>query len=321
MLFLGKKTEAVFGPSQLPALDNPLAWGKDQYHPSAGTPKELAIRQGRRSCSSLECTSTWTAPWRNRKRPVFEDQWGCSGRCVLSFVRAAVRREAAKYADVAGIPHRHRLPLGLLMLSQGWITNSQLQHALDLQRQSGGRIGEIFVAECGLEPEKITRALSMQWSCPILGPAGFSAREMTFVAPRVLVEQLGFLPVRVAGSRILYLGFEDRLDASIALALEQMSGLKVESGIVQTEDYAAVRVQLLERDGVEVKHELFKEADEMAARITAILEQKQPVASRLVRVHRFYWLRLWLEPAAMRGHGTLPRTGEDMVDYVFSVEG
>lgn len=296
-----------------------MAWNEDRYLPSTPALDSLETKQPRRTCASLECTSTWVAPWRNRRRPIFEDQWGCSGRCVLNFVRAAVRRESAKDTGDLSVRHRHRVPLGLLMLAQGWITNSQLQYALDLQRHNGGRIGEILVAECGLEAEKVTRGLSLQWGAPILNSTGFSSREMALVAPRVLIGQLGILPIRVAGSRILYLGFEDYLDASIALALEHMTGLKVESGLMPTEEYQSTRALLSAANGVEEKLESFRETDAMAARVTAILEQKQPVASRLVRVQRFYWLRLWLEASAIGRHGMLPSTGEDMLDYVFTI--
>jgi hypothetical protein len=219
----------------------------------------------------------------------------------------------------ASIPHRHRVPLGLLLLAQGWITHSQLQYALDTQREHGGRIGELLVSECGVAVEKITRGLSMQWSCPILSASGFSPKEMALVAPKTFVEQLGLLPLRVAGSRILYLGFEDRLDASAALALEQMTGLNVESGLMETEEYRSTRAILLDNDAVDLKEESFGETDAMAARITAILEQKQPIASRMVRVQHFYWLRLWLETGAIGTQGILPRGREDMLDYVFTV--
>ena len=57
----------------------------------------------------------------------------------------------------------------------------------------------------------------------------------------------------------------------------------------------------------------------MAARITAILEQKQPIASRLVRLHQYYWLRMWLESGAMGKAGSLPATSEDVMDHVFTV--
>jgi hypothetical protein len=57
----------------------------------------------------------------------------------------------------------------------------------------------------------------------------------------------------------------------------------------------------------------------MAARITAILEQKQPIASRLVRLHQYYWLRVWLESGVFGKAGSLPVTSEDVHDYVFTV--
>lgn len=313
MLFLGRNA-------------NEALWTGDRYRPSGATPAVTvaaveAPAGQRRVCGSLECSGAWTAPWRSRKRPIFEEQWGCSGRCVLAMVRAAVRREAGDAGAGGPVPHRHRVPLGLVLLAQGWITHPQLQAALEAQRSCGGRIGERLVKDCGLEAEQITRGLSMQWSCPVLSASQYSPREMALVLPRVFVEEFGLLPLRVAGSRILYIGFEDGLDAAAALALEQMTELKVESGLVRTEDYAAARRSLLDCEGVPVKTEAVAEADSMAARITAILEQNQPVASKLVRMHQYYWLRLWLEASAKSRQGTLPRDGEEVLDYVFRVSG
>lgn len=305
MLFLGKRA-------------GEQAWGVDSYR-SSGVVAELEVAASRRVCGSPECEGGWIAPWRSRRRPVFEEQWGCSGRCVLSMVRAAVRREAGDGGAIVTAQHRHRVPLGLVLLAQGWITHPQLQAALEAQRSRGGRIGERLVEDCGLESEQITRGLSLQWSCPVLSTSGFSPRAMSLVAPRVFVEEFGLLPLRVAGGRILYIGFEDRLDAAAALALEQMTELKVESGLVSTEEHRAARRNLLECEGVPVKVDTVDEADALAGRVTAILEQKQPLASRLVRVHQYYWLRLWLEAGAKAGPGTLPRYGEDVLDYVFSL--
>jgi hypothetical protein len=59
--------------------------------------------------------------------------------------------------------------------------------------------------------------------------------------------------------------------------------------------------------------------DALSARMTAILEQKQPVASRLVRVHQYYWMRIWLERGAVGKTGSLPRTGEDVSDHIFTI--
>jgi hypothetical protein len=159
----------------------------------------------------------------------------------------------------------------------------------------------------------------MQWGCPVLTTEGFSPEVMALVMPKIFVERFGLLPLRVAGSRILYLGFSDRLDASAAFATERMTELKVESGVVEGAQFEAARARLLACDGVEAKLEAAEDKDAMAARITAILEQKQPIASRLVRLHQYYWLRMWLETGALGRTGTLPGTGEDVMDHVFTV--
>ncbi|MDQ2835536.1 MAG: hypothetical protein M3Y50_17700 [Acidobacteriota bacterium] len=237
-------------------------------------------------------------------------------------VRAAARREAGVGRELASeVPHRHRVPLGLMMLAQGWITHPQLRAALEKQRESGtGRIGDWLVKEGGVDAEQITRALSMQWGCPVLQGEGFSPEGMALVMPKLFVEKFGMIPLRVAGSRILYLGSADKLDASVALALEQMTELKVESGIVKGADFEGLRERLLACDTVKVKLEKVGSADAMAARITAVLEQHQPVGSRLVRIHETYWLRLWLEAGAVGRAGSVPARADDVRDYLFTEE-
>ncbi len=159
----------------------------------------------------------------------------------------------------------------------------------------------------------------MQWNCPVLTTEGFSPEAMALVAPKLMVEEFGLLPLRVAGQRILYLGFEDRLDASAAFGFEKMLDLKVESGLVEGGQFRAARTRLLDCECIETRLETVADKDAMAARLTAILEQRQPVASRLVRVHRYYWMRVWLESGAAGKTGTLPGTPEDVSDHVFSI--
>lgn len=306
----------------------PLLWEGDEYRPESsresglneiGLPASLAQAQ-RRLCGNLDCSSGWTMPWRSRRRPIFEGHWGCSGRCVLTMVREALRRETGDGMVAATSLHRHRVPLGLLMLAQGWITHPQLQRALEAQRQNGaGRIGEWLISECGLDADLVTRGLSLQWSCPVLSAEGFSPEAMALVMPALFVERFGWMPLRIAGGRILYLAFEDYLDASASLAIEQMTGLKVESGVLNEAHLRSARSRLLQCDSVEAKLEAVSDVDTLAGRITGILEQKQPVASRIVRLHHYYWMRLWLENGTTGKLGKLPVSGEDMFDYVFTV--
>ena len=49
--------------------------------------------------------------------------------------------------------HEHRIPLGLLLLSSGVISQEELRRALRTQQGTGKRIGEVLTAECGV-PER-----------------------------------------------------------------------------------------------------------------------------------------------------------------------
>jgi hypothetical protein len=332
MPFVDQKDDDSGMMTQVPELmgtDHKVLWEGDVYRPSSALDKALSlgapaspvlIAQARgRVCGNAECSGGWKMPWRNRRRPIFEGQWGCSGRCVLAMVQAAVRRERGSGTPAATAVHRHRVPIGLVMLAQGWINQTQLRQALETQRSSGtGRIGEWLVRESGVEPEQVTRALSMQWKCPVLSVDDFSTEAMALVMPRLFVEEFGILPLRIAGSRILYLAFEDHLDASAAFAMEQMTRLTVESGFVETSRFRSAQTRLMECSTVAAKLENVADADTLAARITGILEQKQPIAARLVRMHQYYWLRIWLENGSMGKSGSLPVTGEDVNDHIFS---
>ena len=66
------------------------------------------------------------------------------------------------------------------------------------------------------------------------------------LVPRLFVDAFGALPLRVAAGKILYLGFEDRLDPVLALALERMTGLRVESGLVQGSLFRPAHARMLQ---------------------------------------------------------------------------
>ncbi|HEV2618907.1 MAG TPA: hypothetical protein VGU23_03100, partial [Acidobacteriaceae bacterium] len=65
----------------------------------------------------------------------------------------------------------------------------------------------------------------------------------------------------------------------------------------------------------------------LARKIASDITGIQPRASRMVRVHDFYWLRMWLETGAMSRvegripSGGIPATREDVVDRIYSVAG
>lgn len=272
-------------------------------------------------CGNPSCKSRWKLPWKSKRHPIFEERWACSGDCLLGMVKAAVAREAGDGSrNGIDIQHQHRVPLGLVMLAQGWITHPQLQKALDAQRSgSVGRIGDLLVSECGLEAEWVTRGLSVQWGCPVLTTDGFSPRSMALALPRVFIEKFGILPLKIAGSKILYVGFEDHLDASSAFAVEQMSGLRAESGVIVGERFREARERLLGCEFAPAVEYRVPDRDTLATALTAIIERKATVASRLVRLRQYFWLRAWSTGGAYSRGGNLPAKAGDATDHLFTI--
>ena len=66
--------------------------------------------------------------------------------------------------------------------------------------------------------------------------------------PRLFVDAFGALPLRMAANRIVYLGFEDRPDPALALAVERITGLRVESGLVEEPRFRPAYRRMLEAD-------------------------------------------------------------------------
>jgi hypothetical protein len=259
------------------------------------------------TCANPGCGTGWLHLWRSRQAPVFEGGWSCSFACTAARVAAAVRRELDG-RGLAAESHQHRIPLGLVMLEQGWITSGQLRQALDAQRVAkAGRLGQWLVRQHAVSEQLVTRALGLQWSCPVLPLEFHDAEAFTVLVPRLFVDAFGALPLRMAAGQILYLGFADRLDPIVALAVERMSGLRVESGLVQESLFGAAHARMLSAKFPAA--ELVEAVSEQAAArvLSKSIEQARPVESRLVRVHDCLWLRMWrrLQSGPMPEHGSI----------------
>ena len=274
----------------------------------AGAPSRGGIPAGLANgifstCANPRCGSGWLRLWRRRETPVFEGGWCCSEACMMDRVARALGREMDGRGNPPREGHRHRIPLGLVLLEQGWITNQDLRTALHAQKAAGaGRLGRWLVESHSASEEDVTRALGVQWGCPVLGMEFHHPEGLTVLVPRLFVDAFGALPLRVAAGRILYLGFEDHLDPALALALERMTGLEVVGGLVPESAFRPAHARLLEARFPEA--ELMEAPTDLAlaSALAKAVERTRPVESRLVRLHDLFWLRMWLRPES----GPLP---------------
>ena len=81
-------------------------------------------------------------------------------------------------------------PIGEIFVERGFITENQLQDALELQRQTGKRLGEILVSTGRLSRLDLASALADQWAAfqklrPPAEPASASARGHVLPVPEV----------------------------------------------------------------------------------------------------------------------------------------
>jgi hypothetical protein len=117
--------------------------------------------------------------------------------------------------------------------------------------------------------------------------------------------------MRIVAGRLVYLGFEDRLDPVLSFALQRISGLRVESGLIQGSLFQPAHTRMLESTFPTV--ELLEAASEPAlvAALVRRIERARPVESRIARVHDCLWLRLWTRPQS----GPVPEaaTVQDMI--------
>lgn len=259
---------------------------------SAAAPPSPLPRSPFSHCANPRCATGWMHLWRSRRAPVFEGRWACSAACMAEVVRAAVRREASMGSSA---PYRHRIPLGLLLVDRGHISPDQLRDAVRHQAESGGdlRLGQWLIESGILSETVLTRALSLQWNCPIFSPAIFRSSDVASSMPRFLAEALCALPLRVPGGSTLCLAFPERIDRALAYAAGRILGLRVSSGIVGDAEFLAAQRDFLAAPAPPARFIEVSSTPALARHVASLIEAEKPLEARLARVHGFWWLRLW----------------------------
>jgi hypothetical protein len=182
-----------------------------------------------------------------------------------------------------------RMPLGLILLSRGWISHRELQEALAAQRRAQeGRIGEWLHHLHGISEETIAKGLAIQWSCAVL-PSGMPGLEPApALLPAFLRRRYDLALLRQGPDAALYLAGKYRPEHAAARAVEHMLHEPVHAAFIEDGMW-----QLAEMDAADVELEI-PGRDGVAAYISELIERARPSDARLVRVHDHLWLRLWI---------------------------
>lgn len=275
---------------------------------TASAPEFFPARAAARafpSCANPSCASGWLHVWRKRRVPVVEGGWLCSRACTRARIDDLLRREQAEAHPV--LTHHHRVPIGLVLLAQGSITHKDLKCALVAQRiGSGMRLGEWLVAHRGLSEGRLTQALGVQWSCPVLSLEKHGNGLPVTIVPRLLAESFGFVPLRLTSSGMLYLAFEDRIDHSLTLAVERMTGLRVESGLLSATEFRQAQQRVAQGRLARARIIEAANLELLADAFTRHIEARKPIQARLVRLQDLLWFRLWSQdegPDRAQGEG------------------
>jgi hypothetical protein len=243
-----------------------------------------------------------------------EGKWTCGAQCLEAHIASVIRREGAR--SHLRRTHRHRIPLGLILLSNGAVTPSGLRDALALHDQTGERIGDVLRREYGVTDLQIAEALAVQWGCEVSFVTSMNTTTAAVLAPRAVLSCTGMLPVRVARDGRIHVAFADGLDTQAVFALQRIHGVAVAVGIAPVNEWAEMHRRMDKVEGIASVEVDCEDSAEMVREVMRIIRRLQPAESRLVRIHDLYWLRLWLEPAALAGG---PAQRVDVVDVVYRV--
>ncbi len=189
----------------------------------------LRLIQGQSpECAGAACppkTWAWNPRGLGRERVFLEGRAYCT-RCWPAAL-------ALRFAACASAPvprtRAHRIPLGLVLLSRGWLTPGQLREGLDRQRRFGGRLGESLRALGYAHEDEITAGLATQWACPVLFfRSAVSERHLRRV-PLHLQERHRMIPVHYSEpAGVLVLAFSEGVDYALTQAVAGMLDCRIE---------------------------------------------------------------------------------------------
>ncbi len=261
--------------------------------PEKKVKRSMGLKQFLPRCSYPDCaiSSGWAGVLHRASGiRLNEEEWFCSPGCMEE---ALEFRLCGSFAhDDHPAPIRTTMPMGLMMLSRGAISDPQLRAALDLQRDTGDRIGACLMRLRCISTGDIASVVATQWGCPVF-PAESVQPACSMLLPVSLVERYRMLPVHlVALGRRLFVGFCEKVNHSALIAVEQMLRCKTEACVIPDAKFEEV----LDFRKFDTSGEVAVTRPDSAAEAARIIRNYvQQTAAEAIRIHTVegnIWARL-----------------------------
>jgi len=250
-------------------------------------------------CAHPECAtgSRWTGLLHRVSGYLLnQQQWFCSPRCLEESLHDLL---LAHFLDEhRPDPIRTNMPLGLMMLSRGVISDPQLRDAIAMQRSSGEKIGACLQRLGCVSFDEIASVVATQWGCPLF-PAESVQPGCSMLVPFSLIERYRMLPVHlVSQGRRLFVGFSDKVNSTALIGLQHMLGCETEACIIAEPKF----LQILEYRKRNTTGEIAVTRPDSAAETSRmILSYTQQTGAEAIRLHAMEG-NIWVRFLAQRSH-------------------
>ena len=128
-----------------------------------------------------------------------------------------------------------RKPLGQLLKELGYITEEQIQVALEVQQVVGGLFGEILQKLSFVSPREVAEAIAHQSGKPYIDLSQYPpSKEALRLIDKNLAKQFQVIPFQVEGNK-LYLAMTNPYDLNAIDIVRRVTGKEIEIYVADTE--------------------------------------------------------------------------------------
>jgi len=249
-------------------------------------------------CANVGCPyigKPWSAWLHSTSAVEFEGRWYCGLSCLKSAISFRVHTLLASFHQEK--PRTFRIPLGLLLINRGALTQEQLRSALQQQRELGrGRIGDWLLQLGMVNEDQLTQALGQQWACPVF-PLELQPTKASWgdLLPVPLLESASAVPVHASpDGRLVHLAFADRVDHTLLYAVEQMLGCRTVACVASATSIARL-LEHLRRTAAreETSFNTVRDPRDVNSTITNYAEELQATRISLARAAAYLWVRFY----------------------------